>query len=178
MTQLLLISGSPRKGSNSSKVIRHVQQQLEAAGATCKVFDLNTDKLPLYEYDQSQYELEIVRKLVQQVHEADGYVICTPEYHGAMSGALKNALDFLGGKDFSGKPCAIAATAGGGKGGINALNNLRTVLRSLYVNTLPNQIIADPNVFNEEGQVTEERTANGLGLLAEQLIAEVKLRKS
>lgn len=47
---------------------------------------------------------------------ADGVVLCTPEYHNAMSGALKNSLDYLSSSEFLHKPVALLAVAGGGKG--------------------------------------------------------------
>ena len=56
-------------------------------------------------------------------------MLCTPEYHNAMSGALKNSLDYLSSSEFVHKPVALLAVAGGGKGGINALNSMRTVAR-------------------------------------------------
>ncbi|MCG7408815.1 NAD(P)H-dependent oxidoreductase [Paenibacillus sp. ACRRX] len=178
MNNILLISGSPRANSNSKRVIAYLKQQLEASGADCHVFDLREDLLPLYLNEGSQYEDVNVSKLVQLVEQADGYMVCTPEYHGAMSGALKNALDFLNSKNFNGKPCGIAATAGGGKGGINALNNLRTVMRSLYVNVVPMQVIADPHIFNDEGQIIDERVKTNLSLLSDSLLDSVKRLKS
>ncbi|WP_036698733.1 NADPH-dependent FMN reductase [Paenibacillus taiwanensis] len=177
MNNILLISGSPRANSNSNRVITYLKQQLEVSGTDCHVFDLREDLLPLYRNEGNQYEDVNVSRLVQLVEQADGYIICTPEYHGAMSGALKNALDFLNSKNFSGKPCVIAATAGGGKGGINALNNLRTVMRSLYVNVLPMQVIADPPVFSEEGLIIDERVKTNLSLLSDSLLEAVKRQK-
>ncbi len=42
----------------------------------------------------------------------DGVVLCTPEYHNAMSGALKNSLDYLSSSEFIHKPVALLAVAG------------------------------------------------------------------
>ncbi|MCK9906868.1 NAD(P)H-dependent oxidoreductase, partial [Frankia sp. Cpl3] len=93
-------------------------------------------------------EQPAVKRLMAAAEQADGFVICTPEYHNGMSGSLKNALDFLGGKHFRGKAAIIGAACGGGKGGINALNNLRQVLRGVYAIVLPDQIVADPEHYD------------------------------
>ena len=57
-----------------------------------------------------------------------------------MSGALKNSLDYLSSSEFIHKPVALLAVAGGGKGGINALNSMRTVARGVYANAIQNKL--------------------------------------
>lgn len=86
---------------------------------------------------------------------ADGVVLCTPEYHNAMSGALKNSLDYLSSSEFVHKPVALLAVAGGGKGGINALNSMRTVARGVYANAIPKQVVLD-GLHVQDGELGED----------------------
>lgn len=72
-----------------------------------------------------------------------------------MSGALKNALDFLGSDEFEHKTVALIAVGGGGKGGMNALNNMRIVMRGVYANVIPRQLVLDPPCF-VSGELTKE----------------------
>ncbi len=148
--KLAIINGTPRKHGRTRIAAQYIA---EAYGGT--LFDLSTEALPLYNGEENQNELSAVQALRQLVSEADGIVLCTPEYHNAMSGALKNALDFLGSGEFAHKPVALLAVAGGGKGGINALNNMRTVGRGVYANVIPKQVVLDGICF-QNGQLLED----------------------
>lgn len=105
--------------------------------APATYFSLQKHPLPVFDGTEEQLKNRHVQTLQQLADEARGFFILTPEYHNGMSGALKNALDFLNKNHFHQNPAAIAAVSGGGKGGINALNNLRLVLRGLSTNVLP-----------------------------------------
>ncbi|MCL6586637.1 MAG: NAD(P)H-dependent oxidoreductase [Anoxybacillus sp.] len=145
---LVVVNGSPRKYGRTRIVAKYIAERYGAV-----LFDISEDILPLYNGEEGQMELPLVKKICQLMKEADGIILCSPEYHNAMSGALKNALDFLGSDECADKPVALIAVAGGGKGGINALNNMRTVMRGLYANAIPRQLVLDPSAF-QEGRLT------------------------
>ncbi|WP_042167953.1 NADPH-dependent FMN reductase [Paenibacillus gorillae] len=153
---VLFISGSPRAGANTKAVVNVVYRLLRDKQGNSQLLDLHHHVLPLFNGDPAQQELDCVTQLRKLAQEADAFFIVTPEYHNGISGALKNALDFLNGDHFKGKPVAIAAAAGGGKGGINALNNLRIVLRGLQANVLPAQFVADPGHIDQHGIYIDE----------------------
>lgn len=155
--EILLVSGSPRKNANSKKVIRFADAFLEKKGIEIETFDLCTDRLPLMDGEADTHAHVEVMRLRKLAHQADGFFICTPEYHSGISGSLKNALDFLGQEHFNQKPVAIAAASGGGKGGMNALNNLRIVMRGVSALVTTNQIILDPADLTETGMVADKR---------------------
>ncbi|MFD3450055.1 NADPH-dependent FMN reductase [Microbacteriaceae bacterium 4G12] len=150
MMKLVVISGTPRKTGRTRIVAKYIATSYKA-----ELYDLSVESLPLYNGEESQNELQAVQRLRQIVSEADGVVLCTPEYHNAMSGALKNALDFLGSKEFADKPVALLAVAGGGKGGINALNNMRIVMRGVYANAISKQVVLD-GIYFHNGVLVEE----------------------
>ena len=84
--KLVVINGTPRKFGRTRVVAKYIADQFEG-----ELFDLAVEELPLYNGEESQRELEAVK--IKGVSEnADGVVLCTPEYHNAMSGALKNSL--------------------------------------------------------------------------------------
>src|SRR5690348_14151474 len=136
--KLVVTIGTPRKFGKTRVIAKHNAQTYNG-----ELYDLAVEALPLYNGENAQYELQAVAKLKKLVKEADGVVLCTPEYHNAMSGALKNAFDFLGSSEFMHKPVGLLAVAGGGKGGINALNSMRLVARGVYVNVIPKQVVID-----------------------------------
>lgn len=166
---ILVINGGPRKNSNSRGVAKHAAELLTNHVAKVSYFDVRKNLFPLYLGDEEQYQHQEVITFRNMALEADGFFICTPEYHNGMSGALKNALEFLGKNHFNRKAVMITATAGGGKGGINALNNLRLVMRGVSALVLPQQIVFDPHLFNEQGELKDDGKSQ-LSLLVEEFV--------
>jgi azobenzene reductase len=158
---MVVINGSPRKSGRTGIVARYIASQYGA-----KLIDLSEGVLPLYNGEASQDLLQSVKQLRETIQEADGVILCSPEYHNAMSGALKNALDFLESDEFEHKPVALIAVGGGGKGGINALNNMRIVMRGVYANAIPRQLVLDPSCFTG-GTLTETAAQQVEGVISE-----------
>jgi NAD(P)H-dependent FMN reductase len=167
--KIMVIAGSPTAESRTRGIAQYAAEVLKENNVEVLYFDVGIDRLPLFTGDAATADNETVKKLAAYADEADGFFVTTPEYHSGMSGALKNALDFLGGKHFKNKPSVIAAAAGGGKGGINALANLRTVLRGIYSLVLPDQYVADPVNFDEGNVLVDELAKTRVSELALQL---------
>ncbi len=94
MTQLRLLglSGSLRRASNSTAVLRGLQDAL-VPKAALDIFSLHG--LPLYnEDDDGEPAPESVRALRSAIETSDGVIMVSPEYNHGMSGVLKNGLDW------------------------------------------------------------------------------------
>ena len=163
---IVVINGSPRKKGRTGIASRFMAKTY---GFT--LIDLSKGEIPLYAGEDEQFELESVKNLRKLVKEADGVILTSPEYHSAMSGALKNALDFLSGEHFAHKPVALLTCAGGGKGGINCLNNMRIVARGVYANAIPKQLVLDPHCFDYENDGLLEEPAK----LVDDMVKELKM---
>jgi len=88
---LLLISGSLRSGSYNSMLLREAAKAYGDANVV--EADLN---LPLFDQDLEEKGMpEAVTTLIDQVRAADALIIGAPEYNKGISGALKNATDWL-----------------------------------------------------------------------------------
>jgi azobenzene reductase len=166
--KILVLNGSAREKSRSRGIANMVKEFLQDQYIDVTFFDVRFDELPLFK-GGSESDHSNVKKLRKLADEADGFFLITPEYHNGMSGSLKNALDFLGGDHFRGKPALIAASAGGGKGGINALNNLRLVLRGVYAVVLPEQFVADPHCFDEDFRFSDPEGEERLTAMVDEL---------
>lgn len=92
--QLLLVSGSLRSGSTNTAVLQTAQVLVPGGVAT--VLYRGMGGLPHFNPDDDREGEAVhaaVAELRAQIAAADGLLICTPEYAGALPGALKNLLE-------------------------------------------------------------------------------------
>lgn len=134
------IGGSLDGSSSSLAALKVTMDAAAAAGATTRTLDLRALKLPMYE--PSLEATPSVQELVAAVRDADGLVWSSPLYHGTISGAFKNALDWLEllHRDdppyLTDKVIALISTAGGAQG-LQAINTMEFIVRSLRGWTIP-----------------------------------------
>ncbi|GAA0362835.1 NADPH-dependent FMN reductase [Bacillus horti] len=177
--KVLAITGSMKVESRTKKATEIVIQACkEAAGdeITIEHLHLATFPLPLFDgrSDISTYP-ENVHTLLKKVEEADGLILASPEYHGSLTGALKNALDFVGGRSMEGKIVAILATLGGAVA-TNTVNTLNQICRNLHAFPLP----LNPSVprsyeaYNADGSLKDEKIHERLEALGQLLVRELK----
>jgi chromate reductase, NAD(P)H dehydrogenase (quinone) len=147
--KILAFAGSLREHSYSKRVVKTAVKGAENAGADVTYIDLHDFPMPIYNADDYEKSFdENALKLQRILSENHGLLICSPEYNGSLSGALKNAIDwtsrpndeFRMGAAFSGKIGAIMTESPGGFGGIRCLGHLRSILSILGVNVLPSEI--------------------------------------
>jgi NAD(P)H-dependent FMN reductase len=127
-------------------------------------FDAETTLLELREFDlvfygsvpEDEYPLDVLR-LRQALKDSQGIILATPEYHGSLTGVLKNMLDLMRIEDFETKIIGLVGVAGGDIGAINSLNTMKTICRNLHCWVLPQEVsIADSGqAFNDEGTVKD-----------------------
>jgi NAD(P)H-dependent FMN reductase len=136
------ICGSLRSGSFTRAALRIALEGAAELGAETYLIDLRDYELDFCHGEEKQraYPAD-VHRLRQEVKQAQGIILATPEYHGGMSGVLKNALDLMGFDQFGGKMMGLIGVSGGQMGAINALNSLRTVGRSLHAWVIPEQAL-------------------------------------
>ena len=172
MTTLFGISGSLRKESTNTKLLR-----LAAAEFDPDEFIEGDITLPLYNGDIENGPgiPDSVQKLADQIAAADAIIISTPEYNKAPSGSLKNALDWVSrteGNPWKNKPLAIMSAAAGRAGGERTQFALRLMMMPFRPLILqgPEVLIADArNAFDEDGNLKNERSRTTLAELMDEL---------
>ncbi|WP_243291883.1 NADPH-dependent FMN reductase [Bacillus sp. FJAT-47783] len=169
---IVVINGTPRKKGRTRIAAKFISTKYNTT-----LIDLSEHMFPLYNGEAEQYELPMIKELKETITNADGVILLSPEYHSGMSGALKNMLDFLSSTEFTHKPVALLAVAGGGKGGMNALTNMRTVMRGVYANVIPKQLILDPNHFDYESEAVVEEMAQKVDEVMKELKMYAQLYK-
>lgn len=171
--RLLGIAGALRAGSTNRKLVREAARLFGPAEFT--EADL---RLPLYDGDlEAQGIPAEVTRLADQIAAADAVVISTPEYNSALSGVLKNALDWVSrtGQPWVDKPVAIVSAAAGRAGGARAQSSLRLAMTPFRPRLLtgPEVMIANSgNAFDDQGNLTDARSVDTLSTLMAALRAE------
>ena len=135
------ISGSLRSGSYTTLAVRLALKGAEELECQTKLIDLRDYQLLFCDGkdDESQFPKDVFR-LREEVKQAHGIILGTPEYHGGYSGVLKNALDLMGFEEFEGKMLGLLGVSGGAMGAFGAMNSLREVGRALHAWVLPEQV--------------------------------------
>lgn len=139
MRKLLIttVVGSIRQGRKSLAVAEYLHARMEEKiEFATRLLDLADYPLPpLEERAEGESVLPTARKLFQQLGEADGLLIVSPEYKGGVPGALKNVFDYFPPGLLRHKPVGICTVSAGGYGGVSCLAQLR--LLTLAVGGIP-----------------------------------------
>jgi NAD(P)H-dependent FMN reductase len=152
------LCGSLRPGSYTRMALAYALGGADQAGAETQMIDLSEFSLPFCDGTQKDDSVpDGVRKLRAAVKQADGIILGTPEYHGSVSGVLKNALDLMGFDEFEGKMLGLVGVSGGAMGAYDALNTLRQIGRALHAWVIPAQASVPEawKVFDKSGKLKD-----------------------
>ncbi|WP_009632301.1 NADPH-dependent FMN reductase [Synechocystis sp. PCC 7509] len=171
MVKIVGIGGSLRADSYSQIVLALAAKRAEALGAEVEILDLRKMNLPFCDGGEEYPDYPDVEKLQKAVKTADGLILATPEYHGSVSGVLKNALDLMSFEQLDGKVAGLISVLGG-QANSNALNDLRVILRWVHAWVIPEQIaIAQAwKAFSPEGKILDEQVAQRFDKFAQSLV--------
>lgn len=175
MVRIVGIAGSLRPGSYSQKALRVAAERVRALGAEVEILDLRSLNLPFCDGSDEYPEYPDVEVLRHAVLNADGVILVTPEYHGSVSGVLKNALDLMGFEHFSGKVTGLISVLGG-QPNSNALNDMRTIMRWIHAWTIPEQVAIGQawKAFDESGNLVDEALSKRFDAFAQSLVENTR----
>lgn len=155
---IVIISGSPRKGSVTHRVALHLQQRLQQQTT------FQADLLSLQDWDvppmQSLWSNldvvpEVFKPLARTIFEADAIILVSPEYNGSYAPAMKNLLDHFPKQHH--KAMAIVTASPGAMGGMRASQQMQLLIAALFGVLSPYMLItpAVDKKFNEAGELID-----------------------
>jgi NAD(P)H-dependent FMN reductase len=135
MTIILGIAGSLRLNSYSTRALKLVLEKAATKYASETILiDLREMELPIYNPNISSENDKILAYVTREVIKADSYVLASPDYHGSMSGAMKNLLDYYW-KEFAGKTFGYMVASH--EKGLTLMDQMRTSVRQCYGWSMP-----------------------------------------
>ncbi|HZR17531.1 MAG TPA: NAD(P)H-dependent oxidoreductase [Verrucomicrobiae bacterium] len=149
---VLAVVGSLQRTSITRVVIQHVAAQMRREGCAVDILDFLKEPLALYNPDTA-HDLPGYAELQARVDRADVILLGTPDYHGSLSGAMKNFLDHFW-HEFAGK--LFATIVASHEKGLTVTDQLRTVARQCYAWTLPYGIAFTEELDVKHGQIVSE----------------------
>lgn len=182
MTKLVGISGSLRKGSYNTALLRAAEAMMPD-GTELLIGKIND--IPLYDGDLEVAEgiPAAVAELKDAIATADGLIIATPEYNNSIPGVLKNTIDWLSRppadikRVFGGKRIAVMGASPGGFGTILSQNAWLPVFRTL--GTQPwfegrLMVSRAQKVFDDKGVMTDSAVEEQLKKFVEGFVQFVR----
>jgi chromate reductase, NAD(P)H dehydrogenase (quinone) len=182
MTKIIGLAGSLRSGSYNAALLR-VAATLMPLGSTLEIATING--IPLYDGDLEAREgmPKAVELLKNQIAASDAVLLATPEYNNSMPGVFKNAIDWMSrppadiGRVFGNRAIGIIGASPGGFGTILAQDAWLPVLRTLGMRPWFGgrlMVARAGNVFNEAGEMVDEKMKNQLQTYLQGLVDFVK----
>lgn len=158
---VLAVVGSLHRDSVTRTVVQHLATELKASGCAVDVLDFEKEPLALYNPDVA-HDLPGYAELQARVERADVVVLGTPDYHGSISGAMKNFLDHFW-REFAGK--LFATIVASHEKGLTVTDQLRTVARQCYAWTLPYGVSFTEDEDVKDGEIVGDSLKNRLEMM-------------
>jgi FMN reductase len=178
------LGGTLSDSSSSERALRYALAAAAGQGARTQLFAARALDLPMYTVDRSE-RTPTAMALVDALAQADGVIIATPGYHGGISGLVKNALDYI--EDLrddarpylDGRAVGCIVCAYGWQATTTTLVSLRSTVHALrgWPTPLGVAINSADTVFNDTGLVADDRCAEQLTTLSNQVLDFVGARR-
>jgi NAD(P)H-dependent FMN reductase len=164
---LLGVSGSLREKSRTALALRLLLNFAEEHGAETRMLDLRMIELPLYRPDGPGGSAAELR-LGADMHWASGVILASPDYHGSMSGTMKNFLDYNW-EECAGKVFGYICSSH--EKGLTVMEQMRTVVRQCYGWSMPYGVSFDGRAdFDSDGTLKNAKIEARLRMMARDLV--------
>ena len=171
---VLGVAGSTREGSYSSRALKMALDNAKKYGAQVRMLELGKTVLPLYNPNR-ELSMEI-QYAAEAVGWAGAFILASPDYHGSMSGALKNFLDHFF-EEFAGKLFGYIVASH--EKGLTVMEQMRTAVRQCYGWSMPYGVsINGEQDFGPDGEMANIRLAKRVQMMSRDLVIYGRLINS
>jgi FMN reductase len=171
------LGGSLARTSRSLAALRVALDGAAEAGAATTLLNLRELDLPMYNPDHEGEPPPAATRLMEACYGANGMLWSSPMYQGTISGAFKNALDWLhalGSREpsFLHDQVIGLISAAGGTQGLQAINTMEFAVRALRGWAVPYvvPVASAYRVFDSAGQLTDESVELQLRTLGAEVV--------
>ena len=175
--KVLGLAGEYRASSKSGMLVNAALNLAKSQGAEVVFWDLSEQPLPLVG-EEGCWTHPNVQAFQALLSECDAFFLSSPEYHGTMSGVMKNTIDWMYDKHVGGKVFGLMSTLGGVTNS-NTLNHMRIALRWLHGWPVPEQLAVGhvKEAFDEDWHLVDDSLKQRLESLVNSVLkAAEKLR--
>jgi NAD(P)H-dependent FMN reductase len=180
---ILGVGGSMRQGSYSTLALKLVLEEAKKYQSESYMLELGKIYLPLYNPSEASSDhtssynnnnnYNDLEKITKTLKWADAFILASPDYHGSMSGALKNFLDYFW-EEFAGKTFGYIVASH--EKGLTVVDQMRTAVRQCYGWSMPYNIsINGEKDFDSNGNLVNSAPAKRIKMLARDLVTYGKL---
>jgi len=169
------IAGSMRQDSYSTQVLKMVLEKSKKYKTDTQILELRQVNLPIYDPSDSNEgnNNNNMERVSNDLKWADSIIVSSPDYHGSMSGAMKNFLDYFW-EEFAGKTFGYIVASH--EKGLTVVDQMRTAIRQCYGWSMPYNIsINGEKDFNSKREIVNSALINRIKILARDLFVYGKL---
>ena len=160
------VASSMRDISYSTQALKLALEKAQKNGAETKLLSLKEIVLPMYSPEQNS--LSVIDMVTENVKWADAFILASPDYHGSMSGVMKNFLDFFW-SEFAGKTFGYICASH--EKGLTAMDQMRTAVRQCYGWSMPYGLSVNSDQdFDKNGDMANKETISRLEKMSRDLV--------
>ena len=173
---VLGVAGSMRQQSYSTRALKMVLEEAKKYNVESYMLELRKINLPLYdpseitpdEFSSNNNNTTVLETITTSLRWADVFVLASPDYHGSMSGGMKNFLDYFW-EVFAGKTFGYVVASH--EKGLTVADQMRTAVRQCYGWSMPYNIsINGERDFDSTGNLINSALAKRIKMLARDLV--------
>ncbi len=176
--KILAVSGSTRKASSNLNLIKAIAD-MTSETFTINIFEAVSD-LPHFNPDLDNENIpKQVTDFRRQLREADGILICTPEYAIGVPGTLKNAIDWtVSSMEFSQKPVALITASLSGEKAHKSLLGTLLIIEAKMTSDTQLLISFIKSKVNDDCKITDKETLSSVTKLIQSLTQIITTEKN
>lgn len=160
--KIFAISGSTRNNSSNFKILKLISEMTKDKFEV-KIFE-GLSEIPHFNPDlDTENPPKIVTTFRNEIAEADGILICTPEYIFSLPGSLKNALEWCVSTTLFSKKQVGLITASAS--GVKAQEELALIMKTVEAKFSNETVLLIQGVrgkVNNDGIITDDETMKNI----------------